>query len=133
MGGSAAIASDLSFLIILPLLACCSSSLLALLGLRQRDTRKSNWERRHCLVGPVMLVVGVSPPIWVWELRTSNSSHLCLWQAPARGVRDQRAEIIPAAVKLALHSGRAEAAPSMEMLTAPALPTPRWGYSPSHS
>lgn len=51
MGGSAAIASDLSFLIILPLLACCSSSLLALLGLRQRDTRKSNWAAQALLSG----------------------------------------------------------------------------------
>lgn len=51
MEGSAAIASDFSFLIILPLLACRSSSLPALLGLRQRDTRESNWAAQALLSG----------------------------------------------------------------------------------
>lgn len=51
MGGSTAIASDLSFLILLPLLARCGSSLPALLGLRQRDARKSNWAAQALLSG----------------------------------------------------------------------------------
>ena len=51
MEGSAAIASDLSFPITLPLLACRSSSPPGLLGLHQRDTWKSNGAAQASLSG----------------------------------------------------------------------------------
>ena len=65
MEGSTVIASDLSFLIILPLLACCSSSLPALLGLHQRDTWKSNRAAQASLSGASDARGGTLPPTWV--------------------------------------------------------------------
>lgn len=65
MEGSAVMEPDLSFLIILLLIACRSSSFLALLSLHQRDAWKSNWAPQDLLSGASDARAGVSPRTWV--------------------------------------------------------------------
>lgn len=82
MQGSAVVASDLSFLTILPLPAHCSSSLLALLY--QRDTRDAAGQCRHCSVGLwwcwVSHMSWVGSSLWDWGLK--GWKHPCCHETP---------------------------------------------------